>query len=169
MGTYNQGRRVVGKLRDRAEFDIGIDQNNLDDEWLGQASLYFEYAANQADARGEVEQIKNRLEVLKADIGKAVRDDPKKFGLEKVTERAVDEVIALHPGVQGDQELLVRANHKVEIIGAAVRALDHRRKALEKLVELFLANYFSKPQSSSASSEHVNELEKRRARRKTKR
>ena len=148
---------------------IEIDENNLDGEWLNQAVLYFDFAAKLADARREVDLSKSQLEVAKATVAKQVRDDPENYGLLKVTERAVEEAIPLQPIVQTVMKKLIEAKHTADILSAAVEGLNHRKKALEKRVDLFLANYFSKPRASEGSRERMEEVEKRSVRRKGKR
>jgi len=41
----------------------------------------------------------------------------------------------------------IDAHHKVDILKAAVRTLEHRKASIEGECQLFLANYFSKPRA----------------------
>ena len=137
--------RPKRSLMEQAEFDVQIDEYALDEEWTGQPSLYFRYAAMLADAKRDLDEAKNGLEVVKAETARAIRSDPQSYGLAKVTENSVAETVPLQQGVKDSQEDVIQCRHRADVVQAAVAALDHRKKGLEKLVELSLANYFSKP------------------------
>ncbi len=140
---------------------LQIDEYRLDEEWVGQPALYFEFAAQLADARRDADDAKNRLEATKAETAREIRSSPDLYGLTKVTEAVVSENVALHDDVQSVQRELIEAKHNVDMLGAMVTALDHRRRALEKLVDLSLANYFAKPRASEGSREAMDKAEQK--------
>ncbi len=146
--------------------DFQIDSSNLDKEWREQPSLYSKYAMAAADARREMDEAKNSLEVTKADVALGVRSSPEKFGLGKITEASLAQVVECCDQVKEAAGELIEARHHYEVLQAAVSALDHRKKALEGLVSLFLADYFSLPRASGATKEKMEEVEKQKMRRK---
>jgi len=155
-----------------ASLDLQIDENQLDTEWLNQPQLYYRYAAKAADARRDFDAAKDELEVTKAEVDQSIRSDPAKFGLTKLTEATVASAVIIQEEYQKAQENVRQARHRHDVYQAAVSALDHRRKALENLVTLFMANYFSKPRVPKGAEEDVDKMEKgsvrRRGRRRSK-
>ena len=143
-----------------------LDVNRLDEEWVRQPALYHEHAMILADARQSHEQKKAELEVLAAEIDRDVRTRPSAFGLEKITEAVVANTVLIQPPYRLLQKEVIEAKHNVAIAESAVAALDHRKKALENLVQLRLSDYFSEPRAKGPAREVMNEDRKRRIRSK---
>ena len=153
-------------MSEEIELDLQIDPHRLDDEWVAQVPLYHQWAAELADARRDSELEKSSLEVTKAELYLAVRTNPAAYALEKVTEAALAATVAIQKGYVEAQKKVIKARHRVDVTEAAVKALDHRKTALSKLVDLFLADYFSRPWASEGGRERMGEVEKRAVRRK---
>lgn len=149
--------------------DFQIDVNRLDEEWVRQPELYRRYAEAAADSKRVHEEAKNDLSVIRADVEQMVRKNPESFGLAKTTEGAIKTAIDLNEKVREAEEAVIEARHAMDVMQAAVGALDHRKSALGDLVRLFLADYFSKPQVDEGSKEAVDDMEKRRTRRSQRR
>ena len=135
-----------------------LDQNELDKEWVNQPGLYFRYASELAAARHELEKIKAEKELTIAELDRDVRRNPQQFGLEKTTETTVQHTIVVQKRYQEVNDAFLRALHDVDVCKVAVDTLDHRKKALENSVSLWLANYFSKP-SSKDHKERMDKVE----------
>lgn len=146
--------------------DFQIDENNLDKEWMRQPSLYSKYARATADARREMDEAKNKLEVVKAEVSIDVRTNPGRFGLAKITEASLSQVVDCCDQVKEAAAELIESRHHHEVLIAAVGAMDHRKKALESLVSLFLADYFSTPRAKGVAGEKMDEMKKQETRRK---
>ena len=138
---------------------FAIDENQLDKEWVAQPKFYHKYAKKAAMARQEMEQAKANMEVIKAEQSQKIRKNPLDFGIEKITEKAIEDAITVSQEARGATEALIDAKHAVEILDAAVQTLEHRKRALEKLVDLRLANYFSEPKSPNMDREKKDQLE----------
>ena len=151
------------------EVDLAIDENRLDDEWVDQPSLYFKWAAKLADARRDLEAFKSAMDIVKAEFYLNVRKNPEEFELTKPSEKTIESTVIGQPDYKSGQELIIQAKHKVDVIQAAVTSMDHRRKALEGLVSLYLANYFSNPKAPKGSEDRMDEIEKKSVRRRGKR
>lgn len=144
---------------------IEIDPLALDREWVNQPRLYLQYSEELANAGREMDEAKSNLDITKADLEQQIRSDPDEFGLEKVTESAVNATMLTQPEYKSAMAALIDARHRRDILGAAVSALEHRKKALEKLVDLHLAGYFAAPRASAGSREAAKEIEDRAVRR----
>lgn len=122
-----------------------IDRDKLDEEWLGQAETFEKYARRLADARNEQSILKAEFELRIAELTAAVRINPSRFGLVKVTESGIEQAVILLKEYQEAQRAMIDASHKVDLLKAVVDAMEHRKRALENLVDLFKASYFSDP------------------------
>lgn len=155
----------MGKGENDQEFDFfEINPNRLDEEWLRHPKLYHKHAIILADARKEYEQKKAELEVLSAEIDRAIRSTPSEFGLEKITETVVANTILIQPPYRKLQKEVIEAKHDVAVAEAAVSTMEHRKKALENAVQLHLADYFSEPKARGSAREKMEEEKKRRIR-----
>ena len=143
------------------ELDICVDENALDQEWVLQPRKYFRYAAKLADARRDLDQSKTEVELVKAELELAIRSNPEKFDLQKVTEAAVTATVLSQAEYGRARQAALDAKHTVDVLEAAVTALEHRKRALEGLVQLRLANYFSSPKAPEGDREGMAEMEKR--------
>jgi len=148
---------------------LQIDENNLDKEWLAQPSMFFKCAEDAAMAKRLLDQARNKLEVTKAKVSKDVRENPGNYDLQKVTEAAVEVAVSGDDEYQEAQEAVVDARYAVGICDAMVSAMDHRRRALENLVHLFLSSYYSEPRAPRGKEEEVGDMEKGLIRRKGRR
>src|SRR6185503_15262905 len=83
--------------RESAEITVQIDELNLDKDCIRLPHDYLLAAHQAADSRRDVEDKKNYLEVVEADLCKHIRTTPGKYGLEKVTESAIKEILVLQP------------------------------------------------------------------------
>ena len=145
------------------EEDIRIDPTALDVEWLEQPELMRKYAQHVAEMEKLRDAAKERLDVGKARIEMEIRNDPKKFGLEKVTEGSVQSTILL----QDEYRQLVQeyndSKYEYGVAVAAVRAVDQRKTALENLVKLLTASYFAGPKAPrDLYQEHLDHVERKR-------
>lgn len=145
---------------------IEIDEFNLEKEWVGQPALYLKYAEKAAKARLNLDEADSELELVTADLDKAIRGDPEKYGLEKITESGIKITVPLQDEYQEALKAVNEARYELGIVQAAVNALDHRKRALEKLVDLWQGSYFSEPKSQGDAKEAMEEATKRTVRRR---
>lgn len=127
------------------EKDIKIDEDALDVEWLGQASLLIRYARNAAQARMDLDKAKEALDVVKAELDAAIRKEPDKYKIEKITEAVVGNTIILQPKYKETNERYLKAKYEADIAQGAVNAVNQRKDALENLVRLYGQQYFAGP------------------------
>ncbi len=146
-----------------------IDLYNLDQEWQNQPKLYHTYAMILVEARKALEQAKADQELKFAKLELDVRKNPTKYGLAKVTEGSIEKTVTIQDEYQDVVRTVIKAKYRVDKAQVDVTTLDHRKKALEKEVDLFLADYFAQPKAKSlASKEHIEELGKDKFYQKTK-
>lgn len=142
---------------------LAINEHSLDRDWIEQPRLYNTYARKLADAKEAVRTAEAAYSLAKAEIANDVRQRFETYGLEKCTVDAVADCVTSHDTVQQALADLNAAKHRVDVIAAMVEALDHRKKALENLVELHGRNYFSEPRARNGA---MDETVKKAIRRK---
>jgi hypothetical protein len=152
-----------------SKIDLKIDQSRLDEEWVNQPIKHREYTEDAADARREHDEFKAELEVVKAELSRAVRSSPGEYGVEKITDKAVEAAVTVQKEHKKALQNLIDAKHRMDVMSGLVDASDQRKSALGKLVDLFLADYFSRPRASGTSKEKMDEIEKKAVRRKGRR
>lgn len=142
-----------------------IDPDRLDDEWINQPDLFHGFAVELAQNRLEVETKKNLLELEDARLCKDIRDRPKRYDIDKLTENAIRAVIVQQKTYQTALKDLNDAKYRLDISQAAVTACDHRKKALENMVYLHGQNYFATPRAKGEIGEKMREHVKTSSRR----
>lgn len=134
--------------------DIKIDIDQLDQEWIKQAGLYQHYAKQEATALYERDQLIDSLALLQAQLDGDIRTNPEKFGITgKPTEAAILNKIKQQEAYTEANSCVMKSTCKAKIIGSAVRAFDHKKKALEKLTDLYLSGYWAAPKIKSEAQE----------------
>lgn len=154
--------------KDESSF-IDIDENELDKEWIEQPKLYMRWATRLADAKLVVDEAKANWDLVIADLDASIRSKPQRYKLEKATEPAIKQAIMIQIEYTNAQQAFHSAKHRVGILEAGVQALEHRKRALEKLVDLYMANYFGTPRARDAAGDYVRDVEQKSARRKYRR
>jgi hypothetical protein len=157
------------KKRDEVKLDIHPDPNRLDDCWLNQPKLRLAYGFERADARKELSQSRAELEVEEAELEMAIRTKPDRFGLEKVTEATIKACVVNQESYQAAKSKVIEAQHEVDMLDAALDAIDDRRHALQDLVKLWLTDYYGQPKAPDEARERLGMAEKQAVRMKGRR
>jgi hypothetical protein len=144
---YNNERekREMSKLSDFKEA-IKIDPLQLDKAVLIQADLVVEWSELWAEATRDRDRLKERINIVRAECDKDIRSNPKKFGWEDAkspTEGFINANIPLHPKMKEVNEELIDLQYDVNIYSIAREALDHRKRAVTILMELYKSDYYS--------------------------
>ena len=168
------------------EIDRQIDPDTLDVAWLEQPNLYYKYSSALGDAMKErnekvveVDEYKEAVNRVKAELDAAIRDDPEEFDLEKVTETSIQSAIIRSDKYQealqeyhSKRKELNEAQNKVNQFYSQVNTMEQRKSALEGLGKLLNQQYFatpSEPDNLGAKYHAKASAAKKGAREKTKR
>jgi len=125
--------------------DVCIDSDSLDVEWLDQPSLMLKYARHEADMLNEYDRAKENLETIKAELDQDIRSNQEKYGIDKITDKVVENTIPLIDEYKEANRTFLKAKHEYNIAKAAVKAIDQRKDSLENLVRLHGQQYFAGP------------------------
>ena len=135
---------------------FNIDPNRLDSEWLIQPRTYRKEAEQLAKIRRQFEMAKADRDVTVAETAQGVRRNPAVYGVDKVTEKAVEEIVTIKS--REAEQKVIDAKHALDVQQAMIDALDQRKHALEDLVKLRLAAYYADPKMPSGI--HPDEVKK---------
>jgi hypothetical protein len=140
------------------EKDVTIDPDALDIAYLEDAKLTMKYLEALAEAQARLRELhETQVPVAQAELAADIRRNPGNYGIEKMTEGALKEAlaIALSPRASANRELVVnyrkcheaelQAEFEVDILKGAARAMDKRTTAIEGLAYLLGRQYFAGP------------------------
>lgn len=143
------------------DFDFfDLDQKRIDQEWRNQVKKVIEYGTQLADARRTHEKAKASLDLAEADLDSKIRKFPEEHGIEKVTEGAIKNAVIINAKYQYAKEKLINAKYEVDRLQVVMDALEHRKKALESLVQLWSREYYAEPRAPEGTSEKVKDMRK---------
>ncbi len=136
------------------EQDISINLHNLDEEWIKQAATFHFYLVQLANAQRDREEIRSEQEELVADRYDEIRLDLAGAGAAtKVTETSIKRVIEADPGYRNIDDRMKGADHTINLLNAAVKAMDQKKTALENLTKLQLSDWYSRPRDEKEQEE----------------
>lgn len=127
--------------------DIEVS-NDLKEDWERQAGLYLHYSLQLSDAEADKNKAKEEIDVVEAQLDREVRDKPKDFGIEKITDKVVKSTVTLQDEFTDATKHYQEKSYEVSILQGVIRAFDHKKKALENLVILHMAGYNAEPKPS---------------------
>lgn len=126
--------------------ELFIDKFGLDEEWLQQPGRFMKWAEMAADAVYARDKAKEKLEYVEAELDAEARSDWDTHcpGI-KMTNDGVVAWVRIQPLYREAVDALNVATRTMNIMTAAKSAFEQRKKALEKLTELFIAGHYSRP------------------------
>jgi len=115
------------------EVDNKINPNDLDGELIRIGQTASDYILAYGEAIKEKRRLQKKRNVLKAKIGKQIRDENQK---KKPTEKAIEEMITLHPKIIKIEKLYTEAVANEAIMQEAKNNILHvKKKSIEILCE----------------------------------
>lgn len=125
MGVINITEKEIEKVIEEL---LKVNEATLEKELLEHSAKYAWFAVLLAKAKKKYDLVKLQLDVLEAELGKEYREILGRTG--KVTEKAVEEAISRDPRWQEKREELLQAKEEVEVLGALVDAMAHKKDML---------------------------------------
>lgn len=150
------------------ENNINIDKYNLDIEWVKQPTLIAEYSNKHTEAQKKFHKVKEILEQERARLTKAITQNPQNFGINKTTVVLLESVIVEHPDYIKAKQEMIQAQYEMNIFANAVKAIEHKKTALENIVKLHLSGYYSTPKTPDKEKFNDTELTRKEIRKRIK-
>ncbi len=134
------------RIKDDYDFksDVSIDDSILDKEWILHPKLYMKWLEYESVCSNKVDKLKSELELLEATLYNFILKNNEK----KPTEKAIEAEIIANKEFQELNNKLIEAKYEAKIASGAVSAFEHRKKALENLVTLFITGYNAEPKQN---------------------
>ncbi len=127
--------------------DLDIDKHNLDVEWMNQPKLFADWGEQLVNAEERVDKTKVKLELVKAQIDSKIRLENIN---NKITENFITNTVIKDEEYQKIVAEHIEAKKQQGIIEVARKAFEFQRnKALDRLTDLFLSNYWAEPRGKA--------------------
>lgn len=140
--------------------DLKIDPDNLETEWIEQASLYMYYSEAHAEAILEKDTLKQEIDIIYAELDahyRAIWSDADG----RMTETGLKSKVLQDSAYISRQKALNKAILDVNILLSAKTAFDHRKKALENIVSMKIAGFWSEPKLKKNIKEEIKTQHKK--------
>jgi hypothetical protein len=134
------------------ENDLNVDKNALDFESIDQPRRFFKYAVMSAKVKKESSLLKRQATIKRAECAFDIRSRPAAYGLEKITDNAVFNVVESQDEVRKADEAYEESIYNYNIFEAAKQAFEQRKTTIENLVKLYNQGYWSRPRTESAEA-----------------
>ena len=125
--------------------DVRIDFNNLHENWQNQGETYADYSEEVAKTIRIVDKFKERVRVREATVALEIRSDPSSYGIAKLTDSVVKDVVTLDERLIELRKDLIKATFEKNILRGSTKSLSQRKTALEWICRLWISNYFAVP------------------------
>lgn len=123
----------------------GIDMNRLEKEWDEVGGLIEGWVKKVAHASFEVDQAKDKKELVYSEIEDDIRQNPESYNMTKTTDKAVEGAIPRQKLYKEVQQEYNTAKLKLRLVTGTYEKYKDRKQALENIVKLWLGSYFSTP------------------------
>lgn len=137
--------------------DLTIDRFALDDAWVLQPTLFQVSADRASEDERDKDRAKANLELIEAELDTKIRKNPAQYGVDKPTEASVKATIPQQPEYKKALKEYIDARYVYDVSNNLVKALDHKKAALEYLVKLMIAGFYSKPTADKSTQEELRE------------
>lgn len=143
-----------------------IDLYKLEEEWQNQPALFNEWADELAAANRQVNIDEDFKKQTFAQVKNQIRKNPKKYGLDKITDKPVEDMALVHTDYIQSVDALNHSIYKRDVLKAFVDSLHQRKVALENEVVLFGQSYFAIPRVRNVDKKALEDANKREVRSK---
>jgi hypothetical protein len=122
---------------------VEIDPLRLEEEWTNHSQLVLNASDAVARLQFEFDRAEAEFEKKAAEVAQDVRQDPEIHGVVKTTDKAIESAVVLSPLYQAALKKVHEAKWRLGEAKGASTALEHRKRALSLLVELYIRDYYS--------------------------
>lgn len=145
---------------------VDVDENDLEREWVQQARLCESHVHLLASVKKELAEAEAEMEVIDAEIKDHVRKHPDEYNLDKVTENSIRETLVRQKKHREANQKVIDVQHKADLLTGTVRAIDHKKTALENLVNMRGQSWYSSPKAPPDVQERMESASRKSERRK---
>ena len=133
--------------------DLSIDPDDLPVEWQNQATLMLYWSGQCATASMDLDRARAALALIDAKLAQDIRNDPIGHGLTKDTESTVAAAVVRHGKHRDAEADVIKAKYRYNVLRGVVDAIEHRKRSLQGMTDLWLRNYYADPRRTSQPDE----------------
>jgi hypothetical protein len=130
--------------------DILIDIHNLEFEWMRQPQLVMSYSEMATKLEAIERKLKRSIDVKRSQLDTECRTNAANSG-DKITEGIVKAYVEEKSAELKEVKQLDKITYQLSMVKNALKALEHKKKALEWISQLYLSGYFSTPKEKRIS------------------
>lgn len=123
--------------------DFELDEYNLEEETSKQSNLTYKYGAMYAEAKAKRDRYKIRLEVVRAEVSRHIRDNHDEYGLRAPNEGAIKLETEADERVVKYKKKVNAAQEECDLAFAAVNAINAKKEAINGQIRLYAMHYYS--------------------------
>ncbi len=136
--------------------DLETDFQRLDEQIGNQSRLKQIWTEREADAGLDEDEAKARMEQIRSKLSLQIREDPAKFKLDKITDKAVEAVVTVSPVFKEAQKAYFEAVRYKLAVKGVVSALYDRGESLTNMVKLHGQQWFADVKLDAKDQQVVN-------------
>jgi len=121
------------------DIELMVNPENLEEESLKQLDLFKKVRLHELETRISLFRRKNELKEVETGLDYDIRRNPASFGLQKITESAVESTIRRDPGYREARDALESAEEEHWTATAYLELCRERGEILRGLIHLFTA------------------------------
>lgn len=125
--------------------DVRISTSDLDLDCKEQPELMLKYTKIAAEKEKIRDEKKEAMEHEYVSLDKEIRENPEEYGLEKITDKSVDNAIKRQDEYRDTMQEYIDASHEAKVAKGTVEAMQNRKNMLQELVQLYGQQYFAGP------------------------
>jgi len=145
---------------------LEIDLERLEENLIEQAQLVMECGELWAEKTAERDRAKENLSVIEAELDGYARANWVDIADTKMTEKSIFGYVLNENKRKKAMEELINLTEETNILSVAKVAFEHRKKALEGLVSLFIADYWADPKIAKKDIDEVKSTERKESQQK---
>lgn len=124
--------------------EIKINRFKLDLACENQSSLYLQYAEELSTVKSELNELKNKVKIVRAEVELNIRRNPPPDL--KITEAVIAGLVEIDGKVKEVEQELINKQNEVNHLVAIVESFAQRKDMIRDLVSLQIAGFYSDPQ-----------------------
>ena len=114
--------------------DLKIDFSSLETEWEKQALIYYKWSELWTEARYELNELKIKLSNIEAALYVDIKVNYANYNYKSApTESAIKSIVIQDKDYIDTRTKIASLTVKTELLSSAVRALEHKKCALENV------------------------------------
>jgi hypothetical protein len=145
------------------DLNLSIDPLKLDAEWVRHPGHFGVWAKKVVEAQELYDTAKSKFDLVKAELDIAIRSEPAQYDIQKVTEGSIASTLLIQPEYRAAEKAVIAAKKQLGLCNAAINSLEHKKRAMSLLVELFIHDYYAEKHVTSRPQAMTDE-EKRAVR-----